>query len=137
MSGTEIAAKAGFDAIRYAQLWEDGAILCEAIGPRPGGTLVSIGSAGDNALSLLTLDPARVIAADLSAAQLAAIRLRLAAWPALSHGELLELMGSRPTTRRGALLDRVLRACDADTARFWDVLRPAVIAHGAGGVGKF
>lgn len=137
MSTTEIAAKAQFDAIRYAQLWEDGAVLCEAIGPRPGGTLVSIGSAGDNALSLLTLDPARVIAADLSAAQLAAVRLRLAAWPELAHGELLELMGSRPSDRRNALLDRVLMACDADTAGLWDRLRPGVIAYGAGGVGKF
>lgn len=134
---TEIAAKAGFDAIRYAQLWEDGEILCAAIGPRPGGTLVSIGSAGDNALALLTLDPARVIAADLSAAQLAAIRLRLAAWPVLSREELLELMGSRPSSQRGELLTRVLRACDAETAAFWEGLRPQVIAWGAGGVGKF
>jgi S-adenosylmethionine-diacylglycerol 3-amino-3-carboxypropyl transferase len=137
MSGTEIAAKAGFDAIRYAQLWEDGAVLCDAIGPKPGGTLVSIGSAGDNALSLLTLDPARVIAADLSAAQLAAIRLRLAAWPELAHGELLELMGSRPSQRRHALLDRVLRLCDSETAALWDGLRHDVAAYGAGGVGKF
>ena len=137
MSGTEIAAKASFEAIRYAQLWEDGAVLCQAIGPRPGATLVSMGSAGDNALSLLTLDPARVIAADLSAAQLAAIRLRLAAWPELAHGELLELMGSRPSTRRAALLDRVLRRCDGATAAFWEPLRAAVVAHGAGGVGKF
>ena len=137
MTATEIAAKAQFDAIRYAQLWEDGAVLCAAIGPKPGGTLVSIGSAGDNALSLLTLDPARVIAADLSAAQLFAIRLRLAAWPVLDHGELLELMGSRASTRRGALLDRVLHACDGDTAAFWEGQRAGVIAWGAGGVGKF
>ncbi|MDE2597003.1 MAG: DUF3419 family protein [Sphingomonadales bacterium] len=137
MSGTEIAGKAQFDAIRYAQLWEDGAVLCEALGPRTGGTLVSIGSAGDNALSLLTLDPARVIAADLSAAQLCAIRLRLAAWPELAHGELLELMGSRPSRRRGELLDRVLKACNAETAVFWDSQREGVIAWGAGGVGKF
>lgn len=137
MSETEIAAKAAFDAIRYAQLWEDGAILCEAIGPRPGGTLISIGSAGDNALSLLTLDPAKVIAADLSLSQLAAIRLRLAAWPVLSHGELLEFMGSRPSDRRDALLDRVLEACDPETASFWLALRPSVLAYGAGGVGKF
>ena len=137
MSGTEIAAKAGFDAIRYAQLWEDGAVLCNAIGPKPGGTLVSIGSAGDNALSLLTLDPAKVIAADLSAAQLAAIRLRLLAWPELSHAELLELMGSRPSDRRQALLDRVLRLADNQTATFWDCLRRDVESYGAGGVGKF
>ena len=137
MSGTEIAAKAGFDAIRYAQLWEDGAVLCDAIGQRPGGTFVSIGSAGDNALSMLTLDPARVIAADLSAAQLAAIRLRLAAWPELEREELLELMGSCPSDRRHALLDRVLRRADSKTAMFWDGLRDDVARFGAGGVGKF
>ena len=134
---TEIAAKAGFDAIRYAQLWEDGEILCRALGPRPGTTLVSIGSAGDNALSMLTLEPARVIAADLSAAQLSAIRLRLAAWPLLSREELLELMGSCASARRGVLLDRVLAKCDSDTAARWDALRDDVIAYGAGGVGKF
>ena len=137
MSATEIAAKAGFDAIRYAQLWEDGDILCRAIGAQPGATLVSIGSAGDNALSLLTLDAARVVAADLSAAQLSAIRLRLAAWPILSRDELLELMGSRPSGRRAALLDRVLAKCDADSATRWDALRGDVVAYGAGGVGKF
>ncbi len=35
------------------------------------------------------------------------------------------------------LLDRVLAECDAETAAFWAALRPEVIAHGAGGVGKF
>jgi len=137
MSATEIAAKAGFEQLRYAQLWEDGDILCRAIRPQPGATLVSIGSAGDNALSLLTLDPARVVAADLSAAQLSAIRLRLAAWPILSRDELLELMGSRASHRRATLLDRVLKQCDADTAARWDALRGDVVAYGAGGVGKF
>lgn len=137
MTGTEIATKARFDQIRYAQLWEDGAILCSALGLRSGGTLVSIGSAGDNALSMLTLDPARVIAADLSAAQLSAIRLRLAAWPVLDHQELVELMGSRQSSRRSALLDRALRYCDSDTADFWDRQRGGVMAFGVGGVGKF
>lgn len=134
---TEIEGKARFEAVRYAQLWEDADILCAAIGPRPGGTLVSIGSAGDNALALLLLDPARVIAVDLSAAQVACVRLRVAAWPVLSHGELLELSGFAPSDRRSALLDRALAKADAGTAAFWDALRPEVVAHGAGAVGKF
>ena len=50
---SEIAAKAAFDHIRYAQLWEDAEVLVDAIGPRPGGRLVSICSAGDNALAML------------------------------------------------------------------------------------
>lgn len=134
---TEIAGKARFEQIRYAQLWEDADILCEALGPRPGGTLVSIGSAGDNALALLTLDPARVVAVDLSAAQVACIRLRIAAWPVLSHLELLELLGFAPSDRRSSLLDRALARADPDTGAFWDRLRPELVAHGAGAIGKF
>ena len=51
-------------------MWEDADVLVEALAARPGATLVSIGSAGDNALAMLTLDPARVVVVDLSAAQL-------------------------------------------------------------------
>ncbi len=134
---TEIAGKAKFEAIRYAQLWEDADILCEAIGHRSGGRLVTIGSAGDNALAMLLCDPAEVIAVDLSAAQVACIKLRITAWPLLSHGELLELLGFRPSRNRGALLDRVLAACDAETAAFWTPLRNQVVARGAGAIGKF
>lgn len=134
---SEIASKAAFDHIRYAQLWEDADVLVAAMGPRPGGRLVSICSAGDNALALLLCDPAEVIAADLSPAQLACLKLRLAAFPLLDHGELIELLGAAPSARRGALLDRVLAECDSETAAFWSALRPEVIAYGAGGVGKF
>jgi S-adenosylmethionine-diacylglycerol 3-amino-3-carboxypropyl transferase len=134
---TEIAGKARFEAIRYAQLWEDADILCAAVGRRPGGRLVSIGSAGDNALAMLLCDPVELIAVDLSAAQIACIKLRIAAWPLLSHGELLELLGFRPSRQRGPLLDRVLAACDAQTAAFWAPLRRRVIARGAGAIGKF
>ncbi len=134
---TEITAKAGFEAIRYAQLWEDADILCEALGQRPGRTLVSIGSAGDNALAMLLCDPAEVVAVDLSAAQVACVRLRIAAWPLLNHQELIELLGLRQSERRGALFDQVLRACDATTAAFWGPLRDQVVTHGAAAIGKF
>lgn len=134
---SEIASKAAFDHIRYAQLWEDADVLVAAMSQRPGGRLVSICSAGDNTLALLLCDPAEVIAADLSPAQLACLKLRLAAFPLLTHTELIELLGAAPSARRGALLDRVLATCDADTAAFWHALRPEVIAHGAGGIGKF
>lgn len=134
---TEIAAKARFDAIRYAQLWEDADLLCEALGPRAGARLVSIGSAGDNALALLLLDPSEVVAVDLSAAQVACIRLRVAAWPVLTHEELLELLGFRRSKNRSALLDRALANTDPETAAFWKNLRGPVIAHGVGAIGKF
>ncbi len=59
MADSEIAGKASFEDIRYAQLWEDADVLLAGLASKPGATLVSICSAGDNALAMLTLDPAR------------------------------------------------------------------------------
>lgn len=134
---SEIATKARFDRIRYAQLWEDADVLCAALPQEPGASLVSICSAGDNALAMLTLDPARVVVVDLSPAQIACLHLRIAAIRTLDHAEFLELMGARPSQRRGALLARALQETDPETAAFWRALEPDVISHGAGGVGKF
>lgn len=132
-----IEAHAKFDHIRYAQLWEDAEPLLLGLGDQRGGTLLSICSAGDNALALLLLDPARVVVADLSPAQLACLRLRIAAWRRLNHPELLELLGARPSARRGELLDRAARGLsDADQA-WWAGLKDEIVAHGLGGVGKF
>lgn len=132
-----VAGRADFGAIRYAQLWEDADVLVSALDSRPGQTFLSVCSAGDNALALLTLDPAEVVAADLSPAQLACLKLRLAAIPALDHAGFLELMGARESTRRDALLDAALTRADRDTQAFWACRRDSVRAFGAGGVGKF
>src|SRR5262245_12178371 len=123
--------------IRYAQCWEDADILVAALRPRPGDVVVSIGSAGDNSLALLAEGVERVIAVDLNPAQLASIRLRKAAIAALGHREYLELLGSRPSARRGELLSRAAAALNADDQRFWASRKTAVARHGLGGAGKF
>jgi S-adenosylmethionine-diacylglycerol 3-amino-3-carboxypropyl transferase len=110
--------------------------MLAALDVRPGNVCVSIASAGDNTLALLTRDPSRVIALDLSAAQLVCLELRVAAYRTLSHAELLELVGSRPSGRRPELYARC-RPIMAPRARaFWDA-RPADIRRGIGGAGKF
>ena len=134
---TTVADRAKFDEIRYAQLWEDADVLVDALEHQQGNTLVSICSAGDNALAMLTLDPARVITIDLSPAQIACLTIRKAAYRTLDHGALLELLGSRPSTRRAELLDRVARTLETTDQAFWAERRQHVIDHGLGGVGKF
>jgi S-adenosylmethionine-diacylglycerol 3-amino-3-carboxypropyl transferase len=133
---SEIAAKADFSAIRYAQCWEDADTLVEALDVRPGDTCVSIASAGDNTLALLTRAPGRVIALDLSPAQLACLELRVAAYRALEHSKLLELIGSTPSTRRTELYTRCRPLLASEARAFWDA-QPAAIASGIGGAGKF
>src|SRR2546421_8640553 len=103
---SEIAAKASFSGVRYAQCWEDADVLLEALDVRPGDVCLSIASAGDNTLALLTRNPARVVAVDLSPAQIACLELRVAAYQSLCHPELLELLGSSPSNRRGDLYRR-------------------------------
>ena len=133
---SEAAARADFGAVRYAQVWEDADILLEGLDVRPGDTCVSIASAGDNALALLTKSPGRLIAIDLSPAQLACLQLRVAAYRTLSHGELLELMGSRPSARRLALYARCRVALEPVARTFWDS-RPGAVAAGIGSAGRF
>ena len=132
---SEVATRAEFSQIRYAQVWEDADILLEGLDIQPGHTCISIASAGDNALAMLTRDPGRVIALDLSPAQLACLELRVAAFRALTHAELLELIGSRPSTRRDTLYARCRSALPPDVRAFWDA-RSAEISAGIGGAGK-
>src|SRR5262245_10834827 len=134
--GSEVQAKADFTTIRYAQCWEDADILLEALDVQPGDVCLSIASAGDNALALLTRNPARVIALDLSPAQLACVDLRVAAYRALEHPELLELIGSTPSQRRRELYGRCRPLLGDGSRTFWDS-RPAEVASGIGGAGKF
>ena len=136
-SRAAIGERAAFDFIRYASVWEDADVLCEALAPvARGGRLCSIASAGDNVLALLTLDPAEVVAVDLSAAQLACLELRLAAFRRLAHEEVVAFLGVTCSTVRAATYAK-LRADLSPRARaFWDA-HPAEIAGGAIHAGKF
>jgi S-adenosylmethionine-diacylglycerol 3-amino-3-carboxypropyl transferase len=133
---SEAAAHADFTAIRYAQCWEDADILLPALDVGAGDTVVSIASAGDNTLALLAQGPQRVVALDLSPAQLACLALRVAAYAMLGHDELLELMGSRESSRRAELYARVRPEMDPAARALWDA-SPRAVARGVGGAGKF
>lgn len=133
---TEAAARADFSRIRYAQVWEDADVLLAALQVQPADTVVSIASAGDNALALLGAGAARVVALDLNPAQLACLALRVAAYRELGHTELLELIGSRPSARREALYRRCRPLLAPGPRAFWDA-NGAAIAGGIGGAGKF
>ena len=135
---SEIESSADFSVIRYAQCWEDADVLLGGLNVQPGDVCLSIASAGDNSLSLLTKNPARVLAIDLNPAQLACLELRIAAYRKLEHHQLLELIGSRPAEAAARL--KYYKRCRPelpDAARsFWDS-KHAAIAAGIGSAGKF
>lgn len=133
---SDIDHQADFTGVRYAQCWEDADVLLAGLEVREGDTCVSIASAGDNVLSLLTRNPRRVIAVDLSPAQLSCLALRVAAYKSLEHAELLELVGSTPSGRRRSLYARCHRHLHESDRVFWDA-HPRLIDEGIGSIGKF
>lgn len=124
------------EGLRYGWCWEDADVLLRALDVRSGDRCLSIASAGDNALALLLGNPAQVVAIDTNPAQLAALALRLAAFRTLEHGQVLELLGARPSQRRLALYGRCRRALD-EPARTWLDARLASIAAGHANTGRF
>ena len=135
-TSSEVAARADFSEIRYAQCWEDADVLLDGLDVRSGDACVCVASAGDNALALLTRNPACVAAVDLNPAQLACLELRVAAFRTLTHPELLELMGSRPSKRREELYARCRPLLTPAVRRFWDARRSAIVS-GIGAAGRF
>ncbi|MBV9759374.1 MAG: DUF3419 family protein [Acidobacteriaceae bacterium] len=133
---SEISERADFSGIRYAQCWEDADVLVEALDPKPEHACISIASAGDNTLALVARGPRKVIALDLSAAQLACLALRVAAFRVLTHRELLELLGVRGCENRLALYERCRRAMGRQELRYWDE-RKTLIERGVAHAGKF
>jgi S-adenosylmethionine-diacylglycerol 3-amino-3-carboxypropyl transferase len=132
-----IRERAAFDFIRYANAWEDADVLCEALAPvARGGRLLSVASAGDNALALLTLDPAQVVAADVSHAQIACLELRIAALRSLDDEALVAFLGVTPSRERLVTYRRLRAGLSPRSVEFWDA-HPGIVAAGVIHAGKF
>jgi S-adenosylmethionine-diacylglycerol 3-amino-3-carboxypropyl transferase len=72
----------------------------------------------------------------MNPAQVACIELRRAAYLNLRHGEMLELLGARPSGRRRMLFNKVAGDMPERARNFWQDL-PGWLETGAIGVGRF
>ena len=132
----KIAEKASFARIRYAQCWEDADVLVEAMDVQATDTCLSIASAGDNTLAVVGAGAKRVIAVDLSPAQIACLELRVAAIRSLTHPQFLELLGQYPCTDRQTHYRPCRSNLSAASRQFWDA-HPALVNQGIAQDGKF
>jgi S-adenosylmethionine-diacylglycerol 3-amino-3-carboxypropyl transferase len=129
-----IEDRARFDLVRYANVWEDAEVLCAALAPAAGKRLLSIASAGDNAFALLAAG-AEVVAADLSAAQLALVELKRAAIRRLGYEEVLAFLGLRASAEdRRSVYERLERDLPSGAREFFrgrlNEIAGGVIHHG-------
>ncbi len=120
---------ANFGFVRYANCWEDPRLLIGALQPATGKRILSIASAGDNALALLA-SGATVVAADLNPAQIACTELRLAAIRALDQPAFLRFSGIVPANDRVRTYQVVRPSLAGHARRYWDT-------HGADLVAGF
>lgn len=132
----EVAARADFSLIRYAQCWEDTDVLLEGLAAQPGERCFSVASGGDNTLAMLAAAPAEVIAVDLSPAQIYLVELKAAGFKVLPYAQMLELNGIRPSARRLDLYAQVRPALTLPARAYWDA-HAATIAQGLAAAGKF
>lgn len=131
-----IEDRTSFDFVRYANCWEDADLLCEALEVGPGDRVLSVGSAGDNALALLA-EGAEVVAADVSPAQIACIELRKAAFRRLDYDDVLAFLGVRPSLSRLRTYRTALCGDLSESSRrYWNE-RPGMIRDGIVHRGKF
>lgn len=132
-----VRERAAWDLVRYASVWEDADVLCEALAPvARGARLLSIASAGDNVLALLTLEPGEIVAVDLSAAQLACLELRMAAFRRLDPAGVAAFLGATPSADRASVYASLRGDLGAGARAYWDAHAEA-IATGVLHAGKF
>jgi S-adenosylmethionine-diacylglycerol 3-amino-3-carboxypropyl transferase len=131
---TEIGKHADFSQLRYAQCWEDADLLLRALAPARHHRLFSIASAGDNTLALLAHGPEHLVAVDLSAVQIAALELRVAAYRLLEYPEAMQLLGVQPSERRLDLYETCRALLSPASQSHWDanaeMIRAGITSQG-------
>jgi len=90
---SEVEDYAKFDIIRYAQVWEDADILIEALDINENDNILSIASAGENAISMLIKNPNKIYAIDLNFNQIVCTEFKIACFKYLDYENCMKLIG--------------------------------------------
>jgi S-adenosylmethionine-diacylglycerol 3-amino-3-carboxypropyl transferase len=111
-----------FRHLVYAQIWEDPEADLAALQLSPHARIVTISSAGCNALSYLTAMPQQIYAVDLNEVHLALLNLKIAGLRGFAdYDTYWRFFGAANLPENGALYRSVLRPLLDPAARaYWD-----------------
>lgn len=115
---SEVEDYAKFDIIRYAQVWEDAEILIESLKINENDNILSIASAGENALSLLIKNPNKVYAIDLNANQIACTEFKIICYKYLEYQECMEVIGVFDSQNRLEIYKKIEDKLSDKTRRY-------------------
>ncbi len=133
---SEVEEYAKFDLIRYAQVWEDADILLEALQINENDNILSIASAGENALAMLTKNPNKVYAIDLNSNQIACTELKKIAYKFLNYEECMQLIGVFDCSNRTDIYDKIKKELSDESQKYFDE-NIEIIKKGIIHTGKF
>ncbi|MBP8915929.1 MAG: DUF3419 family protein [Chitinophagales bacterium] len=111
--------KANLDIIHYANCWEDADVLVKGLSPKPGASVLSIASAGDNAFALLSSDPEKLVAIDLNSEQLYLTELKQIAIKHFEYSDFLQFIGVSACPDRLKMLDLINTDLSSSAQHFW------------------
>ena len=133
---SEVEDYAKFDLIRYAQVWEDADILLEALQINEKDNVLSIASAGENALAMLVKSPNKVYAIDLNSNQIACTELKKIAYKYLSYEECMKFIGVFECANRIDIYNKIKEKLSLNTQKYFDE-NIGIIKKGIIHTGKF
>lgn len=108
-------------SLKYANCWEDADLLVSRLGDLRGQHVLSICSGGENSLSLLAREPARLVVVDKNPVQLFLFELKRAAIKALAREEVLAFLGYSSSTERLRTYQRLRGGLGAPARAYWDL----------------
>jgi S-adenosylmethionine-diacylglycerol 3-amino-3-carboxypropyl transferase len=109
-----------FDYIRYANCWEDPALLLSGLQPQKGEKILSIASGGCNCFSLLTTSPELLVAVDVNPIQLFLVELKIEAIRALEREEFMQFVGFLPKKNRWKTYQLIRSRLSSGAQSWWD-----------------
>lgn len=112
--------KTDLSFIRYANVWEDADILLDSFRHKANSKMLSIASAGDNALAMLSLNPSLLVAVDLNPSQLFLTELKIQAIKAFEREEYLKFIGFEFSNNRLNRYKILRNSLGQETRAYWD-----------------
>lgn len=133
---SEVEDYAKFDIIRYAQVWEDAEVLIEGLDIKEDDNILSIASAGENAISMLIKNPNKVYAIDLNTNQIACSEFKVICYKYLDYEECMNLIGVFKCDNRLDLFDKIKDKLSEGTKKYLEE-NIEVVKNGIIHAGKF
>lgn len=106
--------------IKYANCWEDADLLLASVPQNKQGNFLSIASAGDNSLALLTKNPSSLLVVDMNEVQLYLCELKMTAFNQLEYRQMLGFIGVEKAMNRREIYESMKKEMSPAAQRYWD-----------------